>query len=120
MPFCFSAIDDHYRRMRCLPSATAGAGLCLVGALVTGCAGVRDIGLAERCAEIMQLAFPSSAIEIGKSDAAATSLTTIVAHVEGTRTDMPAGGPLVRDLAVECRFDNNILTSFRWTAGPEH
>jgi hypothetical protein len=81
---------------------------------------VRDVGLAERCAEIMQLAFPSAAIEIGKSDAAATSLTTIVAHVEGTRTDMPAGGPLVRDLAVECRFDNSILTEFRWTAGPEH
>lgn len=106
--------------MRCLPSATAGAGLCLASSLVTGCGGVRDVGLAERCAEIMQLAFPSAALEIGKSDAVATSLTAIVAHVEGTRTDMPAGGPLARDLAVECRFDNNILTGFRWTAGSEH
>ena len=68
----------------------------------------------------MQRAFPSASIEIGKSDASATSLTTIVAHVEGNRTDMPAGGPLTRDLAVECRFDDNILTGFHWTAGPEH
>jgi len=68
----------------------------------------------------MQRAFPSASIEVGKSDASATGLTTIVAHVEGTRTDMPAGGSLTRDLAVECRFDDNILTGFRWTAGPEH
>jgi hypothetical protein len=27
---------------------------------------------------------------------------------------------LTRDLAVECQFDNNILTGFRWTAGPLH
>jgi hypothetical protein len=118
--FWFPPTDDHYCRMRRVASAAAGSGLCLLGYLMTDCAGVRDVGLAERCAEIMQLAFPNAAIEIGKSDAAATSLTTIVAHVEGARTDMPAGGPLVRDLAVECRFDNNILTGFRWTAGPEH
>ena len=68
----------------------------------------------------MQRAFPSASIEVGKSDTSATGLTTIVAHVEGTRTDMPAGGPLTRDLAVECRFEDNILTGFRWTAGPEH
>ncbi len=68
----------------------------------------------------MQRAFPSATIEIGKTEASATSLTTIVAHVEGVRSDMPAAGPLAHELAVECRFDNNILTGFRWTAGPEH
>jgi hypothetical protein len=94
--------------------------LSLAYCLAAGCGGVRDVGLAERCADIMQRAFPSASIEIGKSDASARGLTTIVAHVEGTRTDLPAGGPLTRDLAVECRFDDNILTEFRWTAGPEH
>ena len=98
----------------------AAAVLGLAGWLAAGCGGVRDIGLVERCADIMQRAFPSASIEIGESEASATSLTTIVAHVEGTRTDMPVGGPLTRDLAVECRFDDNILTGFRWTAGPEH
>ena len=109
----------------CFPRlASSGRGtvavLGLTCCLAAGCGGVRDIGLAERCADIMQRAFPSASIEVGKSDASATGLTTIVAHVEGTRTDMPAGGPLTRDLAVECRFDDNILTGFRWTVGPEH
>ena len=96
--------------------------LCVsvVGCLFTGCGVTRDVGLAGRCADTMLHAFPSADIEINKSEASATGLTMIVAHVEGVRTDMPAGGPLTRDLAVECQFDNNILTGFRWTAGPLH
>jgi len=103
------------RRLRPGPSAIA---LGLVCFIVDGCGISRDVGLAGRCADIMQRAFPSADIGIGKSDAAATSLTTIVARVEGVRGDMPPDGPLRRELAVECQFDNNILTGFRWTAGP--
>jgi hypothetical protein len=66
----------------------------------------------------MRLAYPSAAIDITKRYAAATSLTTIVASVEGVRTDLPPDAPAARNLAVECRFDENILTGFRWTAGP--
>ena len=69
-------------------------------------------------ADLMQRAYPSARIEITKSDAAATSLTTIIAHVEGARSDVPPDGPSARDLAAECRFDENILTGFHWTAGP--
>ena len=98
-------------------SATVLGLVCCLGA---GCGVTRDVGLAERCVDIMQRAFPSATIEIGKSEASATGMTTIVAHVEGIRSDMPPEGPLTRDLAVECQFDNNILTSFRWTAGPLH
>jgi len=98
------------------------AALCfgVVCCLSSGCGVTRDVGLAERCADTMLRAFPSANIEIGKSEASATGLTTIIAHVEGVRTDMPPEGPLTRDLAVECQFDNNILTGFRWTAGPLH
>ena len=101
------------------PSAPATV-LGLVCCLCAGCGVTRDVGLAGRCADIMQRAFPSATIEIGKSEASATSLTTIVARVEGIRSDMPPEGPLTRDLAVECQFDSNILTAFRWTAGPLH
>ena len=86
--------------------------------LCTGCGTTRNVGLAERCADIMQRAFPSASIEITKRDASATSLTTIIAAVEGTRTDVAPDGPLASDLAVECRFDANVLTGFRWTRGP--
>ncbi len=74
--------------------------------------------MADRCADIMQRAFPDADIDITKREATAASLTTIVAHVEGVRSNLPPHGPLTRNLAVECRFDNSILTGFRWTAGP--
>ncbi len=89
--------------------------LCSVA---VACAIPRDVGLAERCADIMRRAYPSAMIDITKSEASATSLTTIVAKAEGVRTDLPVDSPLPRDLAVECRFDENVLTGFRWTAGP--
>jgi len=68
----------------------------------------------------MRRAYPSAAIDITKTEATVTSLTTIVATAEGVRTDAPPGAPAPQDLAVECRFDENILTGFRWTAGPTH
>ena len=91
--------------------------LCSV---VAACAVPRDLGLAERCADIMRRAYPSAAIDITKSEATATSLTTIIAKAEGVRADVPPGAPVPHDLAVECRFDQNVLTGFRWTAGPTH
>jgi len=106
--------------MRHLRFGLAATALCLVCSLWTGCGITRDVGLAGRCADIMQRAFPSATIEIGKSEASATGLTTIVARVEGVRSDIPPEGPLTHGLAVECQFDNNILTGFRWTAGPLH
>jgi hypothetical protein len=96
-------------------TALLAAALCAVGA---GCGASRDVGVAERCAEMMRRAYPSASIEITKSTASATSLTTIVAEAEGVRSDLPAGASVARDLAVECRFDENVLTGFRWTAGP--
>ena len=106
--------------MRDLRSVPAALCLGVVCSLCTGCGITRDVGLAGRCADIMLRAFPSANIEIGKSDASATGLTTIIARVQGVRTDIPPEGPLTRDLAVEGQFDNNVLTGFRWTAGPLH
>ncbi len=74
--------------------------------------------MADRCAQIMSLAYPGADIDITKREAAATSLTAIVAHVEGNRTNLPPDAAIARHLAVECTFDNNILVGFRWTAGP--
>jgi len=74
--------------------------------------------MAERCADFMISAYPGADIEITKREAAATSLAKMVADVEGDRTNLPASALIPRHLAVECKFDNNILTGFRWTAGP--
>jgi hypothetical protein len=74
--------------------------------------------MAERCVDLMRSAYPGAAIDITKRTASATSLTTIVAQIEGERTNLPPNAAIARKLGVECRFDNNILTGFRWTAGP--
>jgi hypothetical protein len=104
--------------MRCFRQGGAALIFAALCSLAVGCGIPHAVGLADRCADVMRAAYPSATIDITKNEAAATSLTTIVARVEGSRTDMPPDAPLPRDLAVECRFDNNVLTEFRWTAGP--
>jgi hypothetical protein len=96
-----------------------------VVALACGLAGcspaarfVPEGGMAERCANFMTKAYPAAAIDIIKSEAAAASLTTIVAKVEGVRTDLPPHAPVPRFVAVECRFENGVLTGFHWSKGP--
>jgi hypothetical protein len=103
--------------LRQASTALLCAALCCVA---VGCAVPHDVGVAERCADLMRRAYPSAAIDITKTEATATSLTTIIAHAEGVRTDLPPDSASTRDLAVECRFDENVLTGFRWTAGPTH
>lgn len=103
--------------MRRIRRTLAALALALPG-LTAGCHVIPSGGMAERCADIMKQAYPGADIDITKREAAATGITTILAHVEGVRSDMPPQGPLARDLAVECKFDGDILTGFRWTKGP--
>jgi hypothetical protein len=92
---------------------TAGA-LCLFA----GCGLAPQGGMAERCADLMREAYPGADIQITKSGAAATSITTIVAHVEGIHRNLPANAALPQHIAVECRFHGDVLIGFRWTKGP--
>jgi hypothetical protein len=99
--------------------------------LIAGCGWSHDLkkqvtadttSLADRCGEIMQKAMPFAEIDIGDRSSAATGLRTIIAKVTGKRTDMPDSSQVERDLAVECTFEDTILTAFRWTKGgpPPH
>jgi hypothetical protein len=89
----------------------------LPGALAS-CGFAPARGLAQRCAGLMQEAYPEADIDITKQVATAKSLTRMVAQVEGNRTNLPPNATIARHLAVECTFDNDVLTGFRWTAGP--
>jgi len=43
----------------------------------------------------------------------------MIVDVSGVRPKIPQiGGFLARDVAARCRFENGILTEFRWTKGP--
>lgn len=103
--------------MRCarqVSAILAASSLCLVG----GCHLAPAGGMAERCADLMQRADPGADIDITSSKAAATSITTIVADVEGVRRNLPPQPAVSRHLAVQCRFDGDVLTGFKWTKGP--
>jgi hypothetical protein len=106
--------------------AAACLALLAVGPLLAGCDWAKTVtgrinpdtlGLADRCANVMRAAMPFADIDIGKLSSENTGIRTITARVEGTRGDAPKDVPIARDLAVECQFDSNILTGFRWTKG---
>ena len=96
--------------------------LCSVLGLAGCGARLRDESLLDRCGDAMQQAFPQTEIKVTKtamvSQEQPQSYATSIVTAEGERPDLPAGSPLLHDIAVECRFDNGILTGFRWTKGP--
>jgi hypothetical protein len=101
-------------------SGLAGCGSGLSDAEVGGIE-LHQQSLLDRCGQFMRAAFPGGNIKVTKTamvPQATESIATIVASAEGLRRDLPKETVLARDVAVECRFDDNILTGFRWTKGP--
>ena len=103
------------------PWVLALAALTLSAASLDACQ-LREPSLAQRCADMMQRAFPDGGIKVTQTgvsaDPAATSIAAALASVEGVREKLPAESKLPRDVTVECRFSNGVLTDFRWTRGP--
>jgi hypothetical protein len=113
------AIERSAAQYRCMRQIVrGGAIIAVVLGVPAACALAPAGGLAERCAGLMRQAYPEADIDITKRVAVAKSLTTVVATVEGERTHLPPNATIARHLAVECTFDNDVLTGFRWTAGP--
>ncbi|HZB91812.1 MAG TPA: hypothetical protein VE397_10245 [Stellaceae bacterium] len=82
---------------------------------------LRDKSLLERCGDLMQQAYPDADIEVTHKALVSRpteSLGTVIAQVEGERPKLPKDTGLPRDVAAECRFDDGVLTGFRWTKGP--
>jgi hypothetical protein len=87
-----------------------------ISALLAGC-GLRQLSLADRCANVMQEALAGSKLEITEKRAAfdfSNDLITATAVVQGSasKTSSPP-----RDIGMECTFSDNVLSGFRWTAG---
>jgi hypothetical protein len=76
-----------------------------------------SVGFADRCIDIMNRAFPDAGFEITdrRVDVPGNEATIVIAAI---RHAIPANGRYAREVAAECRFENGILTGFRWTAGP--
>lgn len=98
--------------------------VALALAALAGCGlRIREESLTDRCADVMRQAFRGGGIKVTKEEALApptASVASFATAVEGVREKLPEGSPLRRDVAVECEFNDGILTSFRWTKGPLH
>lgn len=96
--------------------------VCLIlagcGTLTTAEFLIRDASLADHCADFMQRAYPGGGITITQKQSHDVDNSILVAEVQGIKKDAPPGSFLARDLAAVCRFQNNILVDFHWTAGP--
>ncbi len=85
---------------------------------------IRNTGLGDRCADYLRMSYPGIQIvvKLQHTDVATTTngaLGLMIVDVQGVRPDIPAtGGFLANEVAARCRFENGVLTQFRWTKGP--
>ena len=76
-----------------------------------------SVSLTDRCIDLMHRAYPNAELDVTNQhvNVEGNAATVLIA---ATRNGVPAKSPYARAIGVECRFESNILTSFRWTAGP--
>lgn len=115
MPLIFSQI----------PRFAAAAGVALA---LTGCSRMSEAGfdaklklgsvsMIDRCSDFMSRAFPNGDIDVVGSHIA-TDPDGALVTVQGVRNSVPENSSSARNVAVECHYQNGILTGFRWIAGP--
>lgn len=76
-----------------------------------------SVSLADRCIDVMHRAYPNAELDVADRRVRVEG-NAAIATITAARNGVPAKGPYARDIGVECRFESNILTSFRWIAGP--
>lgn len=119
----YRAVMSHFC-ITCLRFSRFMAALCLMTVLA-GCGeigfdiqnAIGSVSLPDRCVDFMHRAFPGSDIAVTSRQVAVT-MDTATVNVAGIRRDVPTNTPYARNIGVDCRFTNGVLTSFRWTAGP--
>src|SRR5690348_8309206 len=88
----------------------------LAGGLGTSCI-TRDVGFADRCADVMKQSWSGGAVAVTGEHFApdpAKDLNTATADVQGVGTT----GARRDDVAMQCDFHDGVLTEFHWTKPP--
>jgi len=65
----------------------------------------------------MRRAYPDSGIKVTSRDINVVG-NSFTVGITSEREKVSSDESYAREIGVECRFDDNILTGFRWTAGP--
>jgi hypothetical protein len=105
-----------------IPGFAAAAGVALT---LAGCGEVGfdtkmalgSVSMVDRCGDFMNRAFPNGDIDVIGSHIATDTQGALVT-VQGLRKDVAENSPYARSVAVECHYQNGVLTGFRWIAGP--
>ncbi|MEI9984903.1 MAG: hypothetical protein WDN69_17885 [Aliidongia sp.] len=93
--------------------------LCPVAATLTGCGLFSDKPTAvEQCADLMLDAYPDGDIDITHKSTVNSSITTMLVTIEGARSDIPPTAAVAHDVAVQCKFDHEVLVDFHWSKPP--
>lgn len=120
--------DQNRPMLRIGAHANRLAGIVAACLLLADCTGLdsvysdmkyrfRDVSLTDRCIYFAQQAFPELRLAAPKIQSS-TGINATTARIEGVNENASSTGSLARDVAVECHFQNGILTDFHWTAGP--
>ena len=76
-----------------------------------------SVSMVDRCSDFMSRAFPNGDIDVVNSHIATDTQGALVT-VQGVRDSVPENSSYARNVAVECHYQNGVLTDFRWIAGP--
>lgn len=83
--------------------------MTLIGVALAGCGFTRNVGVADRCVDVMTEATPGASIDV-------TERRAVVK--DGVATADVAGVQQGKTVAAECQFQHEVLTSFRWRREP--
>ena len=72
----------------------------------------------QQCADLMIDAYPDGDIDITHKSIVQNSLAVQTVTIQGARNDVPPTAAVAHDVAVECKFDHDVLTDFHWSKPP--
>lgn len=73
---------------------------------------------AAQCLDLFQHAIPDAEIDVTGAKIVNDSPTRTTVSIGGTRSDVAPSAAVARDIAVECKFEHDVLMDFHWTKPP--
>jgi len=101
-------------RLLCLCPLLATLGVTLGGCSLFG----GKPNPTDQCADLMIDAYPDGDIDITHKSIVQSSLAIQIVTIQGARSDVAPTAAVAHDVAVECKFDHDVLTDFHWSKPP--
>jgi nitrous oxide reductase accessory protein NosL len=73
---------------------------------------------ATQCLDLFRHVIPDAEIEVTGAKVVNDTPTRTTVSIDGTRGEVAPSPIVARDIAVECKFDHDVLVDFHWTKPP--